>query len=292
MDAGYLRHSLTDDEREQFNEKGYLIVENALDEDRTAHLSALLDRLRAAGRLGEAGLNLGVRARLHRPDFLSIDQAFIDLLDHPATFPKVWAILGWNIYCYHTHLGISDPIDEPYDPNEPTYVWHQDSIPGGRDFPELEVPARLSLKIGFIISDASEPGRGNFWVIPGSHRRKEIELPVDGKGQPKGAIPICVPAGTAVFFDRRIWHAASPNYWTEPRKLLAYGYGYRWVRNKDEMTIPPDVMERSSPIRRQLLGHATSANSRYGQPEDTPLLSWLREHQPQYTYMGGPKDPN
>ena len=141
MDAGYLRHSLTDDEREQFNEKGCLIVENALDEDRTAHLSALLDRLRAAGRLGEAGLNLGVKARLHRPDFLSIDQAFIDLLDHPATFPKVWAILGWNIYCYHTHLGISDPIDEPYDPNEPSYVWHQDSIPGGRDFPELEVPA-------------------------------------------------------------------------------------------------------------------------------------------------------
>ena len=43
--------------------------------------------------------------------------------------------------------------------------------------------------------------------------------------------------GTAVFFDRRLWHAPSPNWSEVTRKVLFYGYGYRWIRTKDDMTV-------------------------------------------------------
>ena len=36
------------------------------------------------------------------------------------------------------------------------------------------------------------------------------------------------------------------------RKALFYGYGYRWIRPKDEMSVEP-LYERCDPIRRQLL---------------------------------------
>ena len=115
--------------------------------------------------------------------------------------------------------------------------------------------------------------------MPGSHRNARLELPADGKGQPDGAIPICASAGSAVYFDRRLFHAASPNHWTEPRVFLAYGYGYRWLRTKDEMTIPPDVVERSEPIRRQLLAATSSENNRYTPADDdVPLRKWLIDH--------------
>jgi hypothetical protein len=39
-------------------------------------------------------------------------------------------------------------------------------------------------------------------------------------------------------------------------KVLFYGYGYRWLRPRDNMTVG-HYMERSGPIRRQLLGAAT-----------------------------------
>ena len=61
--------------------------------------------------------------------------------------------------------------------------------------------------------------------------------------------------GTAVLFDRRLWHSASPNWSDVTRKVLFYGYGYRWARVKDDMTVE-DLWPKSDPIRRQLLGYA------------------------------------
>lgn len=52
------------------------------------------------------------------------------------------------------------------------------------------------------MTDLTEPGRGNFWIIPGSHLRNKVEMPPDGIGQPEGAIPVLVKPGTAVIFDR------------------------------------------------------------------------------------------
>ena len=278
MNSHCLSHCLTTTEAELFERDGYLVVENALEPSHTEYLRTTVDRLQNDGRLSRSQI-INVKGRVDHPDFLSLDQAFLDLLDHPTTFPKVWGILGWNIYSYHSHLGVTEPIDGTYDPDGSTYGWHQDSVPSWRDMPELDVPARLSLKIGYMLTDTSEAGRGNFWAVPGSHRNARLELPADGKGQPDGAIPICASAGSAVYFDRRLFHAASPNHWTEPRVFLAYGYGYRWLRTKDEMTIPPDVVERSEPIRRQLLAATSSENNRYAPADDdVPLRKWLIDH--------------
>ena len=46
------------------------------------------------------------------PNFLGRDQAFINILDWYKTFPKVWGILGWNIYSYHSHFIITPPRSE------------------------------------------------------------------------------------------------------------------------------------------------------------------------------------
>ncbi|MDP6061264.1 MAG: hypothetical protein QGH33_20315, partial [Pirellulaceae bacterium] len=86
--------------------------------------------------------------------------------------------------------------------------------------------------------------------------------------------------GTAIYFDRRLWHAASPNYSERTRKAMVYGYSYRWLRNRDPMTITAEMLRNASPIRKQLLGAATSDYRRY-EPidDDVPLRLWLMEHQ-------------
>jgi hypothetical protein len=134
--------------------------------------------------------------------------------------------------------------------------------------------------VAYFLSDTSEPGRGNFWVIPGSHLCDTLKLPEDRVGQPAGARPVLAKPGTAVFFDRRLWHTASPNWSTVTRKVLFYGYGYRWIRTKDDMTVH-GLWGRSDPIRRQLLGDGINANGRYSPTDaDVPLRVWLREHSP------------
>jgi ectoine hydroxylase len=172
---------------------------------------------------------------------------------------------------------VTPPSGQP--PDEKTFGWHQDS---GRVNQEIECHPRprLSLKVAYFLSDISRPGRGNFWVVPGSHLCDALERPADGFGQPEGAIPVCVRPGAAVLFDRRLWHAGTPNWSEITRKVLFYGYGYRWIRTKDDMTVS-HLWDRGDPIRRQLLGWGVNANGFYTPTdEDVPLRVWLREHDP------------
>ena len=155
--------------------------------------------------------------------------------------------------------------------------WHQDSGRLNNDF-ETSPRPRVSLKIAYFLTDTREEGRGNFYVLPGSHLQDDFPGP-DRKEPVRGCIPIRVAPGTAVFFDRRIWHSASANYWTEPRRVLFYGYSYRWLRPRDDMQVA-HYIDRCDPIRQQLLGVTHSGGRGYTSPTeaDIPLKHWIEEH--------------
>jgi hypothetical protein len=270
MDRACLEHRLTQQEREFFDTSGYLVVENALDPATTARLLAVVDRVDARERNSETRGKL-----MSIPNIVHEDASLVDLIDCPTTFPKVWGILGWNIYLYHSHIDITPPADE----HALTWrvAWHQDSMRINDEI-ESEPRPRLSLKIGYYLTDASQADRGNTLVVPGSHLQNEIVCPADGVSNPPGAEPLCIKAGTAVIIDRRIWHSRSPNLWNQTRKVIWYGYGYRWLRPKDAMTVS-HLYPQLDPVRRQILGDNASANGTYDPTDaDVPLRSWLRNN--------------
>jgi len=274
MDPSCLEYRLTDAERRTFEETGMLVVEDALSPEQVRSLTATTDDVYAR----HVARGHDPKTALFYPNFIPEDPQYLSLVDHPKILPKVWGILGWNIYLYHGHLIVTPPTGKT--PDDKTFGWHQDS---GRVNQEMESHPRprLSLKVAYFLSDTSEPGRGNFWVIPGSQNQDDLLRPPDGVGQPEGAVPVLAKPGTAVFFDRRLWHTASPNWSDVTRKILFYGYGYRWIRTKDDMTVR-DLWEGSDPIRRQILGAGTGANGYYSPgDEDVPLRVWLREHSPE-----------
>ena len=273
METTALQFRLTDAEQRHFNEQGYLIVEDALDSEQILRLTELTDTAYAT----KLAAGFDPAAALFYPNFIPDAPEFADLVDYEKILPKVWGILGWNIYLYHAHLIVTPPSGKARD--NKTFGWHQDS---GRVNQEMESHPRprLSLKVAYFLSDTSEEGRGNFWILPGSHLNDTLVLPQDKLGQPEGAIPVRVKPGTAVFFDRRLWHTASPNWSDVTRKILFYGYGYRWIRTKDDMTVR-DLWPQSDPTRKQLLGYGTSCNGFYSPTDDdVPLRAWLREHSP------------
>lgn len=273
MDKGCLEFQLTDAERTHFEERGFLIVKNAVQEPQLEVLERETDRI-----WSEAQTNgLGADKNLFLPNFVGRNQAFIDLIDHPRTFPKVWGLLNsWNIYLYHSHLGVTPQEESADAPASQALGFHQDS---GRVNFELEgnPRPRLSLKVAFWLSDVSEPGRGNFYIVPGSHLNNALHRPNDEL--PEGAIPVCAQRGDAVFFDRRLWHARSPNHSPIVRKVLFYGYAYRWLRTKDDMTIAPELLAQCDPVRKQLLGLGTNCNGYFSpKDDDVPFKLWLEEH--------------
>src|SRR3954467_8736183 len=94
-----LLHRLSPEERERFNSSGYLVVEDALDGPAVAGLIEAVDRIDARERKVENRTKL-----LSFPNIVHEDEAFVNLIDCPRTLPRVWGILGWNIYLYHSHL--------------------------------------------------------------------------------------------------------------------------------------------------------------------------------------------
>lgn len=274
MDPSSLQYRLSDEERQTFDEHGLLQIENALTPEHVEKLTAATDRIHERHLAGGGASDQA----MFLPNFIPEDPVFSNLVDYEPILPKVWGILGWNIYLYHGHLIVTPPSGQ--DRGDKTFGWHQDSGRVNFDIDTHPRP-RLSIKVAYFLSDTSEEGRGNFWVVPGSHKNDNLERPESGRGQPGGAVPVLAKPGTAVFFDRRLWHAATPNWSDVTRKVLFYGYGFRWIRTKDDMTVK-DLWPDSDPIRRQLLGYGTNSNGHYSPTEDdVPLRTWLKEHSPE-----------
>lgn len=272
MHPDCLTHKLTPEQRSFFETNGYLIVENAIPPSLLERLIAVADRVDARERTPAMAGKL-----LSLSNVVPEDPAMLELLDLPTTFPKVWGILGWNIYLYHSHLDVT-PTENAKAQNW-SVAWHQDSMRVNDEIESNPRP-RLSLKVGYYLTDVSQPGRGNTLLVPGTQLSNEIEVPQDGSSNPEGSIPLCVPPGSALLLDRRTWHSRSANQSELTRKVIWYGYSYRWLRPKDEMTVG-HLLGGLDPIRRQLLGASTSANGTYDPTDaDVPLRGWLREHDP------------
>jgi ectoine hydroxylase len=239
---------------EEFERNGFLIVPGALRPAEVDRLEAAVDRVWEE----EAGSD----GPLHRLAFAGLDDSFLELVDHPACLPLVTGALDSNIYVYHCHLDVHPPEVRA----GPRWRWHQD---GGRQNVELASPRpRLSVKVAYFLTDVPTAEHGAFRVVPGSHGRDM--LPRDR--EPPDAVPVLVEAGSAVVFDRRLWHARGDNVSDRTRKALFYGYTHRWIRPRDELTIEPERFARLTARRRQLLGFADDTSD-YWFPADAMLRS-------------------
>lgn len=271
-------------DRKTFFEQGYLLLRGVLTEEHRRRLEEEVDlvyaRERAAGRTRRDG-------SLHLLGFLTRHDLFADLLTHPTTFPYVWGLAGWNIYSHHSHLDVTPSQPEP---SAPYWGWHQDGYRQNSDPepPDGSPRPMLSLKVAYVLSDLSAPGRGATKIIPGSQLRNTLPRPAGGprhQPDPDGAMEIIANPGDAFVFDRRLWHSRSSNRSRITRKMLFIGYTYRWIRPLDQMPVDRGGAwwARRTPVQRQLLGEAGHTANYWGVDwdgyvdEDIPLRRELRE---------------
>ncbi len=274
MDTSWLEYCATDEQLNTFNETGYLIVENAITSELVDQLEAVADRIDAEER---AKTGLAAHKLLSKFRTVMEDDLLLELLDNKKVFPLLWDILGWNIQLYISHLIMYPPVPAETPRVSKAAHWHQD---GGRPIPEMERPhPRLSLKVSYWLSDVTNRDNGAMRLIPGSHKLDKLPPRNNPDEDPDGAIDLIVKRGTAVLFDRRMWHSRGWNFSEVTRKVLFMGYSYRWLRGLDYNLMPPELLEKCDPIRRQLLGDGVNIKG-WWQPTDAdvPLKTWIAKH--------------
>lgn len=271
------RSVMTPREREDFfQRKGYLVIPDALPAAAIAGLNAAVDRIAADGpKSGQITVNIA--------DILGRDDAFLDLVDCPRVFPKIWGILGWNIWVQHSHLVVTPPLRDPA--GAFNYGWHRDGGAINRDLAAGAHTAPLLVKVGFYLTDVTADGGPTLMLDTAD---PDARIPAATE-RPAAASALVVRAGTAVVFSNRSIHSLkSPNTSPHTRRAVFIQYGYRWIQPLDRSSHAHlgDVVDD---VRRQLLGLTTTfttatykgSEGRSGRfvpaPEDVPLVGFLRE---------------
>lgn len=294
--------AMTPEQEKDFEEKGFIILEDFLKQDELDRLLNAIDEVVARVQKAQGH---GPHDPFQVRNALAQHEAFLDLIDHPRMLPLVVDAIGWNIQIRTTHLDYRPPYPKDLKPGDlgvangadqeagyRNLAWHPD-LASDVIFQAPSLDGRLpfmEVKAFYVFSDLSESNRGNLWLVPGSHNRTPQELRELGrKVDPSESLELKLRPGAAVLWRTAVWHCVGPNLGTAPRKIMHIGYHYRWLRPTDYIQQDPELIAKSSPIRRQLLGALATDNHPLGedhefQPssqywltknrDDVPLRAW------------------
>ena len=286
--------AMTTQQSNDFDEKGFVVLEEFLNQ---TEIDRLLQAIDEVGDRIRAEKGLGPDDPFAVRNALSHHEAFLDLIDHPRMLPLVVDAIGWNIQVRTTHLDYRPPYPddlkariagvgkgEDHEAGYRNVGWHPD-LASDTLFLGPSLDGRLpfmEIKVFYVLYDMTESNCGNLWLVPGSHRRRPAELQEKGNGvDPEGAVELKLPIGSAVLWRTAVWHCVGPNLSRKTRKIMHVGYHYRWLRPTEFVEQDPDLIKRSSPVRRQLLGALAPKGDPMGPEPDFHPSSryWLTENQ-------------
>ncbi len=270
-------YPLSKDAIQQFDEEGYLIVRQALDCETVGQLTEASDRLIGSDCLENRQNRADGRYDGFR-NCIVLDDAFLPLLTHQKIFPIVVQLLGAYLHLTTSHLIYKhpDPPDIPASDRSPD--WHRDYGRLTQDLGHAAVP-RAMLKCAYYLTDLSEPNSGATLVAPGSNLLREpLEIPEDG-ADPDGVLEPRLQPGDCLLFENRTWHAGAANLSDHTRKVVMFGYGYRWAAPIDYRVQPDSLLEKLDPLGRYLLGEPLVKTREYQTSGgESPLRAWCEEH--------------
>ena len=181
------------------------------------------------------------------------------LIDHPDVLPKVQGLLGDRFV-----------LQAGWNTMQPAHAgngrWHQDGS-SAFDFKDLGFPVLLlQLRVSYLLTDQTVPGMGNMELIPGSHRSR-VDLP-DSIRERNDDIAIghvvCAEAGAALVFHNGVWHRTFRHDGDYDRYTTHYVYSPPWIRMADRFNNDPEFLERTTPLRRTLMGEFARPDAPFG----------------------------
>lgn len=241
-------------ERFFWDNNGYLLLERFLSEDHVERLLAATHRAAARRReLQESGAPQTGFTHIRGDNtrffyILGDDPLFLEMLDWPPLMPYLVGLLN---PIPHHHA--SDAILE-FGATKRGMGWHIDGHDQGYRGLGRPIPL-LQLKVGYYLTDMTEPDQGNLCVIPGSHKAQHEPDPADLQKLElfPGAKQICAPAGSCILFHNALWHTAGPSLREDGgRIMLYYAYEHPWlIASQEHWSYPREFYQSLPPEKRR-----------------------------------------
>jgi ectoine hydroxylase-related dioxygenase (phytanoyl-CoA dioxygenase family) len=136
--------------------------------------------------------------------------------------------------------------------------------------------------------DDFTPTNGATLVAPGSHL-----WPAGRRPQPSELVPVVMPAGSAVVYSGRLWHAAGENRSAATRRALICEQVLPWLRPADNhgLATGVDGLRALPPQLRRLAGIAP-ASTYLGTIAGLAPEDWLSRPPATPSFRGGMERPS
>jgi len=214
---------------------GYAVVEGLLDADALDAARAEVDAALARTPYGRDDFE-GRRTRRVYGLF-----AKLRALDGPAIDPLVLAVLDRVL----GHCQLNAPAAIEIGPGERAQPLHTDEAiyPVPRPHPEIVMSVMWPL-VDFTRTN------GGTLVVPGSQR-------LASRPDPGRAIPVEIPAGSALFYLGSLWHGGGANATDRPRTGVVLNYAASWLRPIEThlLAVPPKAAAALPERLQELLGY-------------------------------------
>ncbi|KAK7743561.1 hypothetical protein SLS53_004096 [Cytospora paraplurivora] len=237
-----------DQVKRDVKEFGYGLVKNALTPEQTAIIKKAIQE-QAAGEnkagIGQAdggpnGPNQRIWTLINKGD------EFLDLLNHPLIDEIVPWYLGEHALIHSYSANIARPGNVPMQ-------LHTDQV-------AIQPPIRdlaFGLNIMWYFEDVTEKN-GATRVFPGSHLGQIAPADLFSI---EGTVPAEAPAGSALVFESRLWHATGPNRETSgerPNILIFFMRSFIRQQENNFLSLRKDVEAKLSDRQKRLLGFYTT----------------------------------
>jgi len=286
---------LTERHRRELNEWGFTVFESHFQGEELKELTDGADRLRKTIQASTTISSDGVAA------VEEIDGTCLGLIDHPRILPYVVDAMGWNIHARDCLFNFNTPKSGEKNRDRLTLPWHFDQEEELTGITQDGVLPLIELKVSLYLSDHTEDGHACTLIRPGSHRWTPNQRSTwEETLKPMDVVPMRLPIGSMMLWRSSVLHSVAPHTADSHRYHLFVSYVPRWIRpshrgNFSTSTNPDpaydkELLKKSSPVRRQLLGAMGDLSpldtSQYWFPhhaEQLPLKQWVKGQQTEDT---------
>lgn len=245
--------NLTDVQKYQLKEEGYLVLENFMSDELLDALRTRIEQLfREEG--DRAGAEFKQEPGSRRlANLVNKGEIFREVIALSLILDCVKAVLGPNFKLSSLNVRSANPH------NEITQPLHADmaALPDEHGYWVCNTVWML---------DDFTTQNGAIRVIPGSHTRRQ--LPQDVLDDPKAPHPqqilVLGQAGSVVVMNAHLWHGGLPNRTNKPRTALHafYARGDKPQQQYQKKLLSPQLQANLSPQLRQLLALDDPHNDR------------------------------
>lgn len=254
--AGVTEDTLTDEEKKQLDEQGFIMVRNFISQEKVEQLRQRFEEI-----IEEEGEEAGKEVHQEKgarriSNTMNKGEVFDDIYMHPKLLAAIYHIIGrdFKISAMNGRDVLKGQGLQKLHEDWNASFFEEGEIEDDGDYREPDDPYNVANSL--VLLDDFNENNGPTRVVPGTHKMRAPQFYLEDREAPHpDEVKVIGQAGDAVIFNSHLWHGGTNNISGEKRRVLhPYFVAREFKQQQDQRKfITKETYDRISPAARYIL---------------------------------------